>query len=844
MKKLLLFATALALTILFIITPVYAESHLVWSKYYGGSSERDLYPARIDRYNTNYINNYYIVCGMNSYASKGFIYKLDGGGDELWSLLYGEDTYFLSCKFTSTGDIIAVGYKLIESSPNGLIVKFDGNGNEIWNKTIPYAYEFRDVALDSNDNIYLAGKHQEDYTPSWIVYKLDADGTEIWSVTQGTNTIARSIVVDANGYPIAAGEDLDSNYGMIQKYAPSDGYIIWAQYNYTAGSGYSVIERYGEYIYLAQEHGPDGIPYIEKRYASDGSQIWAIEANTIYNYGLIVNNFTVISLGGENYGELWINYVDGTYYLDESWDLSGDYNYFQDGVFSIGYSSFVVIGQAYDESNTYGAFWIAKLSIDYPPRYTISGYVKDGYGNPIAEAYVCDIPNIIDDAITDDDGYYELQSYDAYYNGSYTIKAMKGSLSDSQIVEISGANLINVNFTLGGGGSYPPYTVSGYVRDERGYPIAGAFVWDSSNDSISWVTDNNGFYKMEDHFENGTYYIYAAKYGYLSSGQLITIAGEDKNVNFVLYNTTPSITPQPGQKQSYEYKSPDIQEIRLVNLSNKYTYTAPEGWIIQSVAVFMPIDPGVSGFVKTDTYNVSFSALLAWFTTDVTISFNNTTAQLDGDERHIGVALEGLLWINRPLAETHDWDTKTVNFYERDGYDGIVSFEGRNAWRIFSYGNAINKLMSENGMFVPPAKTLQFEATRPCYVLVHIIKIEDLQGLPKPTWYDHLKSAIQRIPFIGPLAGFLLQLFYWIGIAIVYFFTFLRIVIFDFPLVLITFETFAIAISIATTTTTTGLFLKWIELNVRFFLVFINLISWLIKVFADIARSLRSMFQA
>lgn len=148
-----------------------------------------------------------------------------------------------------------------------------------------------------------------------------------------------------------------------------------------------------------------------------------------------------------------------------------------------------------------------------------------------------------DAVLTDAEGGY---SFDGLENGRYSVElpAMGGQNADVKTVEIRDADVTDVNFTVGNGGSEPvTYKISGTVTDEKeGTAVEGIRLKLHKGDDISLAspsdavwTDAEGSYAFEG-LEDGIYSIEVpAMKGYEADAATVEIDGADvEHINFIL----------------------------------------------------------------------------------------------------------------------------------------------------------------------------------------------------------------------------------------------------------------------------------------------------------------------
>jgi len=140
---------------------------------------------------------------------------------------------------------------------------------------------------------------------------------------------------------------------------------------------------------------------------------------------------------------------------------------------------FTINGTYYINATVYNSTYMTSDSISWKvilPTYNISGYVKDTLNNPIQGATVsCPVCNTIY-STTDPNGFYELSTVHHAFNSTISA-SMSGYTSQSMLVNSTGEDITNLNFTL----------------KEITYPYSNAtgsvIPW---NSTASWSEPNNG----------------------------------------------------------------------------------------------------------------------------------------------------------------------------------------------------------------------------------------------------------------------------------------------------------------------------------------------------------------
>lgn len=211
----------------------------VWSKRFGGTANDFVYEIAVDASNNVLLTGHFqntIDFGGGPLASAGdydgFIAKLDGAGNHLWSKRFGnaarQDGYAIAAD--GGGNVIGCGYFQGSLDLGGgtltsvgtwdnYLVKYDAQGNHQFSSRQGSndARCYR-VALDGQNNIVLSGIFQGTINygggplisqGSWDAFlaKLSPAGSHIWSKRFGdaNDTRGYGIAVDGGGNVISAG---------------------------------------------------------------------------------------------------------------------------------------------------------------------------------------------------------------------------------------------------------------------------------------------------------------------------------------------------------------------------------------------------------------------------------------------------------------------------------------------------------------------------------------------------------------------------------------------------------------------------------------------------------------
>jgi hypothetical protein len=186
---------------------------------------------------------------------------------------------------------------------------------------------------------------------------------------------------------------------------------------------------------------------------------------------------------------------------------------------------------------------------------SISGYLRDDNGNPIAGVGVnagATINNVnyqTQSVDTDTNGYYLLDVSSGYWSVNVNCACVNCDCTDclstnyqcpnSTNVTINSNNATSVNFTA----FLAPYTISGYVLDNNGSPIAGVGVYaGTTNYQTQSDTGSNGYYSLN--VGNGAWLVGVSTCGSCGDGlpgnylapasQMIVISNGNATANFIV----------------------------------------------------------------------------------------------------------------------------------------------------------------------------------------------------------------------------------------------------------------------------------------------------------------------
>jgi hypothetical protein len=220
--------------------------------------------------------------------------KLNGQGDEVWTIYYGtanvENAFYLN--LTDDGNLIFVAET--ETASNNLdilIYKVDTAGAVIWNKTFASPVNENAKYIEqTNDNGYILCGAQNDSSGFYdiLAVKLDSAGDEDWHVTLGRTQNDYSDMIHETGTEYILTGDTRSygagGYDIILYKLDSAGNELWSQtYGDTLQNGCQgvLVLSDGNYLSYGETEIYPASPfnfYLEKIDPSGGS-LWR------YTYG-------------------------------------------------------------------------------------------------------------------------------------------------------------------------------------------------------------------------------------------------------------------------------------------------------------------------------------------------------------------------------------------------------------------------------------------------------------------------------------------------------------------------------------------------------------------------------
>jgi hypothetical protein len=260
-----------------------SSGDMAWSKTYGGSGDdegKEIIKAA---------DGNYVFVGRTNYSSggsnfDGFLKKVDGSGNEIWTKYYGGGAYenMRSVRLCSDGGFIAIGQTLSFGAGGSdiYLVRTNSNGDATWTKTYggPLEDDGNWVLANSDGSFTLTAETTSYGAGDFDVQamKVDASGGEIWNKFYGGDKkdVSKTIrYTNDGGYIIGA---ISRSFGWINPQ-------MWlVKIN---GNGDMVWDRnYGSWYH---DHCHSVIPTPDGGYASVGHQV---DVNEFSRFFLVKTN--------------------------------------------------------------------------------------------------------------------------------------------------------------------------------------------------------------------------------------------------------------------------------------------------------------------------------------------------------------------------------------------------------------------------------------------------------------------------------------------------------------------------------------------------------------------------
>ena len=207
------------------------------------------------------------------------------------------------------------------------------------------------------------------------------------------------------------------------------------------------------------------------------------------------------------------------------------------------------------------------------PSYTISGYIKDSSGNPIANVDVWGENGYpLEHNVSNASGYY-IGTH--FHNGTYTIYAnATNTIQNSIPITVSGANLTNQNITL----NYYNFSYTGISCISPIYPDETSTVWVDVTDpdgTIQAVTVKIDGTNYSMHVVNGNQwgYIYSdtseIKKHYITNFYAWDDQGQINSTTSTLYIDVTTVVPSGARGIVYEVELPELELIPVTVIGDE-----------------------------------------------------------------------------------------------------------------------------------------------------------------------------------------------------------------------------------------------------------------------------------
>jgi hypothetical protein len=246
-----------------------AEGNELWSQAYGGPL--DEYAGAIGQtpdgayiLGGNIVDPNDIIADPGAAGYGGFegrsnlcLFKVDAGGNEIWSRVYESEQNILASGGALTPDggflLLATITHFPDPDDDILLTKVDGNGDEVWSRTWtedkcnPY-----DLVQTTDGNYLITASYVPagpgDAKEDFLFIKIDPDGNEIWRSTFGhPDMIDYGVVLTpaAGGGYVAVGEQTRDHYTWEADIKlvkiDEDGKLVWERARTASHTMFSAI---------------------------------------------------------------------------------------------------------------------------------------------------------------------------------------------------------------------------------------------------------------------------------------------------------------------------------------------------------------------------------------------------------------------------------------------------------------------------------------------------------------------------------------------------------------------------------------------------------------------------
>lgn len=498
-----------------------------WNKTYGGAGE-----DRAASVNQTSDGEYVLVGTTALYGGRSsWLVKTDIDGNEQWNKTFGTGDWdqATSVKQTVDGGYIIAGGK----DHYRWLLKTDSSGDKLWNKTFGIGdWDLATSVQQTSDGGYVVGGWEGYYYPQARILKTDTSGIEQWDRAfsgEGTSH-AWSVRQTLDGGYILAGDTSNiSQEGYILKYngllikADANGIEQWVKtFNISTHDEIHSIQQTSDGGYILA-----GMTVVTIN-SGTGAAVWLIKTDENGNQQW---NKT-FGYGGD-YAESVQQTSDGGYILAGSFNADGHYrawliktdtngNLHWDKLFKGKEAEASIYDSIYGHSvqqTSDGGYilaadggpeptsdaWLIKVSADNvpSPTFNISGFKIDNVTGSSVQDWNITLTNstMQTSTITGADGSYKFMNL---VNGSYNLtEEMQAGWTNvspiSQQVIISGADVININFT-----NRPPFVYVALGDSYQSGEGAGTPM-SNTNDYLTKAYENGENYPQSIGPQSNTY---------------------------------------------------------------------------------------------------------------------------------------------------------------------------------------------------------------------------------------------------------------------------------------------------------------------------------------------------
>lgn len=206
-----------------ILTPLYSQPSITWSKIYSPSVSAD---EALCICNSGF--GFYFAGGHahdNAFINQGYLMKINEYGDTLWSKFIPELRVIWAITTTSDKGCVVTG-----DSDSLRVIRLDSNGTILWSKNFMQDYEIpriRDIKKTPDGSFIACG--YRDYQQDGIIIKFNESGDLSWLkiYPASISKIFLSIDISTTGFVVTgAVEDFDTTKTLLLKLNDS-GNVEW-----------------------------------------------------------------------------------------------------------------------------------------------------------------------------------------------------------------------------------------------------------------------------------------------------------------------------------------------------------------------------------------------------------------------------------------------------------------------------------------------------------------------------------------------------------------------------------------------------------------------------------------